>query len=380
MIFEFNEEQKMLKDMVHDFATNEIAPYIDEWEEKGEFSRETFQKAAALGLAGLYVPEEVGGANLNYFMGALVFEELARAARAMNYLAVHNMVVRQIYLNGTDEQREKYVKPLATGQKLASICITEPNAGSDINVMKSFAYREGDYYILNGTKVFITGGSESDLYTVLCKTDRDKGLNGMTWLIVEKGAEGFSFGKKEKKLAFNSVPVLQLFFDNVKVPVARRLGEENVGFKNFVRSINGGRVNVAAEAVGGAQAALDASVKYAKERVQFGQPIASFQAIQHLLADMATELEAARLLVYQAAYLLDHNLPATMQVSMAKRFATDASMRIATDAVQIFGGYGYMQEYKVERYFREAKRGQIVEGTNQIQRNNIARELLRQYA
>jgi len=379
MIFELNEEQKMLKDMVHNFAVNEIAPYIDEWEEKGEFSRETFEKAAGLGLAGLYVPEEVGGSNLNYFMGALVFEELAKAARAMNYLAVHNMVVRQIYLNGTDEQREKYVKPLAAGKKLASICITEPNAGSDINVMKSFAYREGDYYILNGTKVFITSGGESDLYTVLCKTDKDKGLNGMTWLIVDKGHEGFSFGKKEKKLAFNSVPVLQLFFDNVKVPVSQRLGEENVGFKNFVRSINGGRVNVAAEAVGGAQAALDAAVKYAKERVQFGQTIASFQSIQHLLADMATELEAARLLVYQAAYLLDHNLPATKQVSMAKRFATDTSMRVATDAVQIFGGYGYMQEYKVERYFREAKRGQIVEGTNQIQRNNIARELLREY-
>ena len=210
--------------------------------------------------------------------------------------------------------------------------------------MLSSAVRKGDDYILNGTKVFITGGGESDIYTVLCKTDKTKGMNGMTWLILEKGMEGFTFGKPEKKLAFNSVPVCQLFFEDCCVPAANRLGAENEGFKNFVQSINGGRVNVAAEAVGGSQAALDAAVKYAKEREQFGKPIASFQSIQHMLADMATELEAARLLVYQAAYLLDHELPATKQVSMAKRFATDTSMRIATDAVQIFGGYGYMRE------------------------------------
>ncbi len=377
MIFEFSEEQRMLKDMVCNFAVKEIAPFIDQWEEDGTFSRETFRKAAELGMAGMYIPEEYGGSNLNYFMGALVIEELARSARAMNYLAVHNMVARQIFINGTEEQRQKYVLPLAQGERLASICITEPNAGSDISAMLSSAVRKGDDYILNGTKVFITGGGESDIYTVLCKTDKTKGVNGMSWLILEKGMDGFSFGKPEKKLAFNSVPVCQLFFEDCCVPATNRLGAENEGFKNFVQSINGGRVNVAAEAVGGSQAALDAAVKYAKEREQFGKPIASFQSIQHMLADMATELEAARLLVYQAAYLLDHKLPATKQVSMAKRFATDTSMRIATDAVQIFGGYGYMREYQVERYFREAKRAQIVEGTNQVQRNLIARELLR---
>jgi hypothetical protein len=377
MIFELSEEQRMLKDMARNFAVKEIAPFIDEWEENSRFSRETFRKAASLGMAGMYVPEEYGGSNLNYFMGVMVIEELARSARAMNYLAVHNMVTRQIFLNGTEEQRQKYVLPLAKGDLLASICITEPNAGSDINAMLSYAVRKGDDYILNGTKVFITGGGESDIYTVLCKTDKTKGLNGMSWFILEKGMDGFTFGKPEKKLAFNSVPVCQLFFEDCSVPAANRLGAENEGFKNFVRSINGGRVNVAAEAVGGSQAALDAAVKYAKERVQFGKPISEFQTIQHMLADMATELEAARLLVYQAAYLLDHNLPATKQVSMAKRFATDASMRIATDAVQILGGYGYMKEYQVERYFREAKRAQIVEGTNQVQRNLIARELLR---
>ncbi|NPV27957.1 MAG: acyl-CoA dehydrogenase [Firmicutes bacterium] len=377
MIFELTEEQKLLKQTVRNFAEKEIAPFIDEWEENSRFSRETFQKAASLGLAGMYIPEEYGGSGMNYFMGALVIEELARAARAMNYLAVHNMVVRQIYVNGTEEQRRKYVLPLARGEKLASICITEPNAGSDISSMQTTAVRDGDEYVLNGTKVFITGGGESDVYTVLCKTDKTKGLNGMTWFILEKGMPGFTFSKPEKKLAFNSVPVCQLFFENVRVPVENRLGEENEGFRNFTRSINGGRINVAAEAVGGAQAALDAAIAYAKERVQFGQPIASFQAIQHMLADMATELEAARLLVYQAAYLYDKGLPCAKEVSMAKRFATDTSMKIATDAVQIFGGYGFIKDYRVERFFREAKRAQIVEGTNQIQRNLIARELLK---
>ena len=377
MIFEFTEEQKMVKQMVHNFAEKEIAPFIDEWEEKGQFSRETFEKAAGLGLAGIYVPEEYGGSGMNYFMGALVIEELARSARAMNYLAVHNMVTRQIYSNGTEEQRQKYVLPLAGGEKLASICITEPNAGSDISAIQTNAVKEGNEYVLNGTKVFITGGGESDVYTVLCKTDKTKGINGMTWLILEKGTPGFTFGKPEKKLAFNSVPVCQLFFEDVRVPEENRLGVENEGFRNFTRSINGGRINVAAEAVGGAQAALDAAIAYAKERVQFGQPIASFQVIQHMLADMATDLEAARLLVYQAAYLYDQGRHCAKEVSMAKRFATDASMRIAIDTVQIFGGYGFIKDYKVERFFREAKRGQIVEGTNQIQRNNIARELLR---
>ncbi|NPV28019.1 MAG: acyl-CoA dehydrogenase [Firmicutes bacterium] len=377
MIFEFTEEQKMLKQMVRNFAEKEIAPYVDEWEENSRFSRETFQKAAGLGLAGMYIPEEYGGSGLNSFMGALVVEELARVARSMNYLAVHNLVVRQIFLNGTEEQRQRYVVPLARGEKLASVCITEPNAGSDIGSMQTTAVREGDEYVINGTKVFITSGGESDVYTVLCKTDKTKGLNGMTWFILEKGMPGFTFGKPEKKLAFNSVPVCQLFFENVRVPVENRLGKENEGFRNFTRSINGGRINVAAEAVGGAQGALDAAIAYAKERVQFGQPIASFQAIQHMLADMATELEAARLLVYQAAYLYDKGLPCVKEVSMAKRFATDTSMKIATDAVQIFGGYGFIKDYRVERYFREAKRAQIVEGTNQIQRNIIARELLR---
>lgn len=378
MNFELSDEQKMLKDMVRSFAEKEIAPYIDEWEEKSRFSRETFKKAADLGLAGIYIPENYGGSNLNYFMGAIIIEELARSARAMNYIAVHNMVTRLIYINGTEEQRQKYVLPLARGEKLGSTCITEPNAGSDIAAMKSSAVKNGTHYILNGTKVFITSGGESDFYTVLCKTDKSaKGLDGLTWLILEKGIEGFTFGKPEKKLAFNSVPVCQLFFDNCRIPIANRLGAENEGFKNFASSINGGRVNVAAEAVGGGQAALDAAIKYSKERVQFGKPISSFQAIQHMLADMATELEAARLLVYQAAYMLDHNIPAAKQVSMAKRFATDTSMKIAMDAVQIFGGYGYMREYEVERFFREAKRAQIVEGTNQIQRNMIARELLR---
>ena len=254
MNFELSEEQKMLKDMVRNFAEKEIAPHIEAWEENSKFSRETFRKAAELGLAGIYIPEKYGGSNLNYFMGALIIEELARSARAMNYLAVHNMVTRLIYVNGTEEQRQKYVLPLARGEKLGSNSIPEPDAGSDIAAMKSFAVEDGDHYILNGTKVFITCGGESDIYTVLCKTDKSaKGLDGLTWLILEKGIEGFNFGKPEKKMAFNSVPVCQLFFDNCRIPIANRLGSENEGFKNFASSINGGRVNVAAEAVGGGQ-------------------------------------------------------------------------------------------------------------------------------
>ena len=211
MIFEFTEEQKMVKQMVHNFAEKEIAPFIDEWEEKGQFSRETFEKAAGLGLAGIYVPEEYGGSGMNYFMGALVIEELARSARAMNYLAVHNMVTRQIYSNGTEEQRQKYVLPLSGGEKLASICITEPNAGSDISAIQTNAVKEGNEYVLNGTKVFITGGGESDIYTVLCKTDKTKGINGMTWLILEKGTLGFTFGKPEKKLVLTLSPFVNSF-------------------------------------------------------------------------------------------------------------------------------------------------------------------------
>lgn len=380
MIFELNEEQRMIQKMVRDYAENELAPNVDEWEEKGIFSRENFKKLAELGLAGIYAKEENGGSGLSVFDGALIIEELGRVMRGMNYLAVHNMVVRSIDSHGTAQQIEKYVRPLAAGDKMASIAITEPNAGSDVAAIRSFARREGDYFILNGSKVFITGAGESEVYVILCKTDKNprNPYAGMSQLIVEKGAEGFTISPPEKKLGLHSVPVCQLFFEDVKVPVENLIGEENKGFYQFAEGINVGRINVAAEAVGGAQASLDVAAAYAKEREAFGKPIIDYGAVQGLIAKMAINVEAARLLTYQAAYLVDKGVRAVKQCSIAKKFATDISFDAAADAIQVLGGYGYLKDYKVERYLREAKRGQIVEGTNQIQDRMIINEILRE--
>jgi len=380
MNFQLTEDQKMIQKMVKDFAENEIAPYVDEWEEKHYFSRDNFKKLAELGLAGIYADEEIGGSGLGSFEGVLVIEQLGRVMRGMNYLAVHNMVVKDIEKYGNKDQKERFVKPLVAGDKLGSICITEPNAGSDVAAMRSFAQRKGDHYILNGSKVFITGAGESDIYLVLCKTDKNppSPYAGMSLLVLEKGMQGFSISPPEKKMGLHSVPVCQIFFEDVKVPVENLVGEENKGFYHFAEGINIGRLNVAAEAVGGAQASLEAATLYAKERNAFGKPIIKFGAVQGMLANMAINVEAARLLTYQAAYLVDKGVRAVKQCSMAKKFATDISFQAAADAIQIHGGYGYLKEYKVERYLREAKRGQIVEGTNQIQDRMIINELMRE--
>ncbi|MGI6453576.1 MAG: acyl-CoA dehydrogenase family protein [Syntrophomonadaceae bacterium] len=380
MILELNEEQKMIKKMVRDYCEKEIAPYVDEWEEKGIFSRENFNKLAELGMAGIYVKPENGGSGLSVFDGALIIEEMGRVMRGMNYLAVHNMVARTIDNYGTPDQIERFVRPLAAGEKMASICITEPHAGSDVGAMRTFARREGDYYILNGSKVFITGAGQSEIYEVLCKTDKNASnpYAGMSMLIVEKGMPGFTIASPEKKLGLHSVPVCQLFFEDVKVPVENLIGTENRGFYQFADGINVGRINVAAEAVGGAQASLEAAVAYAQQREAFGKPIIEYGAIQGLIANMAINVEAARLLTYQAAYLVDKGVRAVKQCSIAKKFATDISFQAAADAIQVHGGYGYLKDYKVERYLREAKRGQIVEGTNQIQDRMIINELLRE--
>ncbi len=380
MIFELNDMQKMIQKMVRDYAENEIAPYVDDWEENKYFSRENFKKLAELGLAGIYVPEEKGGSGLSVFDGVLVIEQLSRVMRGMNYLAVHNMVVRDIEENCNLEQVQRFVKPLATGDKLGSICITEPNAGSDVGAMRTFARREGDHYVLNGSKVFITGAGQSDLYLVLCKTNKDisNPLKGMSFVVIEKGTPGFTIAPPEKKLGLGSVPVCQIFFEDVIVPVENRIGEENKGFFMFANGINVGRLNVAAEAVGGAQASLEAATKYAKEREAFGKPIIEYGAIQAKLASMAINIEAARLMVYEGAYMVDNKKRAVKQCSMAKKFATDISFQAASDAIEIHGGYGYLKDYKVERYLREAKRGQIVEGTNQIQDRMIVNEITKE--
>jgi hypothetical protein len=380
MLFELSDQQKMIQKMAKDYAAKEIAPYVDEWEENHFFSRDNFKKLAQLGLAGMYAPPEKGGSGLSVLEGVLVIEQLSRVMRGMNYLAVHNMVVRDIEENCNEGQVERFVRPLAAGEKLGSLCITEPNAGSDVAAMRSFARREGDHYVLNGSKVFITGAGQSEIYLILCKTNLDapNPLKGMSLLVVEKGTPGFTISPPEKKLGLASVPVCQLFFEDVKVPVDNLIGEENKGFIMFANGINIGRLNVAAEAVGGAQASLEAATAYARERVAFSKPIIEYGAIQSRIANMAINIEAARLMVYKGAYLVDTNQRAVKQCSMAKKFATDMSFQAASDAIDIHGGYGYLRDYKVERYLREAKRGQIVEGTNQIQDRMIVNEIIKE--
>jgi alkylation response protein AidB-like acyl-CoA dehydrogenase len=381
MYFELSETQTMIQKMVKDYAENEIAPHVDAWEENHYFSRDNFKKLAELGMAGVYAPEAIGGSGLGAFEGALIIEQLSRVMRGMNYLAVHNMVVKDIVGYGDEAQIDRFAVPLIKGEKMGSICITEPNAGSDVGAMNSFARRQGDHYVLNGSKVFITGAGESELYLVLCKTDKSASnpLKGMSLFIIEKGWPGFTISPPEKKMGLSSVPVCQLFFEDVVIPAENLIGQENKGFYHFAEGINIGRINVAAEAVGGAQASLEAALQYAGQREAFGQVILNYGAIQSMIAGMSVNIEAARLLTYQAAYLVDKGGRAVKQCSIAKKFATDISFQAAADAIQIHGGYGYLRDYKVERYLREAKRGQIVEGTNQIQERLIVTELKREF-
>ncbi|RJP55809.1 MAG: acyl-CoA dehydrogenase [Deltaproteobacteria bacterium] len=377
MIFKFTEEQEAVKRMVKNFAEKELAPYVDEWEEKEIFPREAFKKIAELGLFGMTCPEEYGGTNMGFLSSAIIYEELGKTYRAMSYVSINNLVCFLIYKNGNEEQRMRWVIPLAKGDLFGGFALTEPNAGSDAAAIQTSAEKKGDRYVLNGSKIFISAGGEADIYTVVAKTDKEKGASGASIFIVEKGTHGFSFGKTEKKMGMCSYPTRELIFDDCIVSKEHLLGGEGKGFKMIMEALDGGRINIGAISVGLAQAALDKALSYSKERAQFGKPISEFQGIQFMLADMATEIEAARLLVYKAAYMKDQGLKVTKEAAMAKRFATDVAMKVTTDAVQILGGYGYMKDYTVERYMREAKVGQIVEGTNQIQRVVIARELLR---
>lgn len=378
MDFEVMPEQKAVVEVARRFAERELAPSAAAWDEAEEFPRETFRKMAEIGLTGMSVPEEYGGIGLDRTTIAMVLEELARGCMAMaGCLSVHTLVTRLIWSYGNEEQKHRWVVPLARGEKLGAFALTEPDAGSDAASLQTSATRNGSVYLLNGSKVFVTGGEEAEIYVVLARTDREKGAAGISSFVVEKGTRGFSFGKKERKMGFNAAPTCQLSFADCPVPAENLVGNEGEGFKLAMSSLDGGRVNIGAISIGLARAALEAALSYARERIQFGQPIAAFQAIQFMLADMATEIEAARLLVHRAARLMDRGRAATMMAAMAKRFATDTAMKVTTDAVQIFGGYGYMKDYPVERYMRAAKVGQIVEGTNQIQRLVIARELLK---
>jgi acyl-CoA dehydrogenase len=379
MDFQLSEEHVMMQKMVREFALKEVAPTAAERDEQERFDRTIFNKMAELGLTGIPWPEEVGGVGADFLSYVIAVEELSRVCASTGVtLSAHiSLASWPIYAFGTDEQKERFLRPLAEGTKIGAYGLTEPGSGSDAAGMKTTAVRDGDEYVLNGSKIFITNGGEAEIYVVFAVTDPAKKHRGITAFIVEKGTPGFSFGKKEKKLGIRSSPTLEILFDNCRIPVENRLGAEGEGFKIAMKTLDGGRNGIAAQAVGIAQGALDAALAYAKERVQFGQPIAKLQAIQFKLADMATKIEAARLLTYQAAWLESQGLPYGKASAMAKMFAADVAMEVTTEAVQVFGGYGYTREYPVERMMRDAKITQIYEGTNEIQRVVIANHLLK---
>ncbi len=381
-MFTLDDEQREIQALVRRFAQNEVAPRAEEWDERAHFPRELFPKMADLGLAGMLVPEEVGGANLGRLMAAVVFEQLAGADLATAvWLSVHNMVTSLIYRYGNEEQHRRWVAPMAAGKLLGAFSLSEAGSGSDAAALTTSARREGESYIVNGTKLWVTSAGVADLYAVMVKTDPAAGARGITCLIVEKDTPGFSVGKLERKMGLHSSPTGELIFENCHVPVVNRLGQDGQGFKIALSSLDGGRINIGASATGLAGAALEVATRYAQERRQFGRAIGAFQGVQFLLADMAMKVEAARLMVYQAGARADAGDPAlTLYAAMAKCFATDAAMQVATDAVQVLGGAGYVRDWPVERYMRDVKATQIFEGSNQIQRVVIARQLLGQIA
>ncbi|GAA0487596.1 acyl-CoA dehydrogenase AcdA [Salinibacillus aidingensis] len=375
MNFQLTEEQEMLRKMVRDFAKNDVEPTAAERDEEERFDREIFDKMAELGLTGIPWPEEYGGIGADFVSYVIAIEELSRVCASTGVtLSAHiSLASWPIYKYGNEEQKKHYLQQLASGKKLGAYALSEPGAGSDVASMRTTATDEGDHYVLNGNKVWITNGGVADIYVVFAKTDPDARHKGVSAFIVEKGTPGFSFGKKEKKLGIRSSPTTELIFENCKVPKENLLGEEGEGFKIAMMTLDGGRNGIAAQAVGIAQGALDAATDYAKEREQFGKPIAKNQGISFKLADMATEVEASRLLTYQAAYLESEGLPYAKASAMAKLFAGDTAMKSTVEAVQVFGGYGFTKDYPVERYMRDAKITQIYEGTNEIQRLVIGR-------
>ncbi|GAW91721.1 acyl-CoA dehydrogenase [Calderihabitans maritimus] len=379
MNFSLSEEQQMMQKTVRDFAEKEIKPVIGKWEEKGQFPREIVAKMGELGLMGIPIPEEWGGVGADFLSYVIAIEEISRASAALGViLAVHTSVGTFPILNfGSEEQKKKYVPALAQGKMLGAFALSEPDAGSDAANIRTSAVRKGDHYVLNGSKIFITNGGEADVYTVLAVTDKSKGTRGISAFLVEKSTPGLKIGPPEKKMGLHCSSTCQLFFEDAVVPQENLLGKEGEGFKIAMSLLDTGRIGIGAQALGIAQAALEAAVAYARERKQFGKAIAEFQAIQFMLADMDTLVQAARLLVYRAASLKMQGSPHSKEASMAKMFASDVAMKVTTDAVQIFGGYGYMREYPVERFMRDAKVTQIYEGTNQIQRIVIARNLLK---
>ena len=375
MNFQLTDEHKMLQKMVRDFALKDVEPTAAERDEEERFDREIFDKMGELGLTGIPWPEKYGGIEADYLSYVIAVEELSRVCASTGVtLSAHvSLASWPIYKYGNEAQKENFLKRLAEGSALGAYALSEPGAGSDVASMTTTAKREGDNYILQGNKVWITNGEVADIYIVFAKTNPEANHRGISAFIVEKGTEGFTFGKKEKKLGIRSSPTTELIFENCRIPKENLLGEEGEGFKIAMTTLDGGRSGIAAQAVGISQGALDAAVNYAKEREQFGKPIAHNQGISFKLAEMATDTEASRLLRYQAAWLEGEGLDYSTASAMAKLFAGDAAMRTTVEAVQVFGGYGYTKDYPVERYMRDAKITQIYEGTNEIQRLVIGR-------
>lgn len=379
MHFQLSEEQTLIQDMARQFAQAELAPHSAMWDEEKYLDRAVFSKAAELGFCGIYTSEEHGGSALSRLDSALVFEQLAAGDVSHTaMLTIHNMATWMIDRYGDAELRAKYVPRLTAGEFIASYCLTEPGSGSDAASLSTKALRDGDNYILNGTKTFISGAGWSDIYVVMARTS-DDGARGISCFVVEKDMLGLSFGATEKKMGWNAQPTAQVIFEDCRIPASNLVGAEGEGFRFAMSGLDGGRINIGACSLGGAQKALDATLEYTKDRKQFGKAIADFQNTQFMLADMATELEASRLMLYRGADLIDQKSPnAGAACAMAKRFATDMCSKIANDALQLHGGYGYLKDYPLEQIVRDLRVHQILEGTNQIMRMIVGRSLTRQ--
>ncbi|MBL0711804.1 MAG: acyl-CoA dehydrogenase family protein [Colwellia sp.] len=377
MNFNLTEDQQMFADLAKQFSNSELLPNSAKWDQEHIFPKDVIAKAGELGFCSLYTPEDAGGLNLSRLDSSIIFEQLAMGCTATTaMMTIHNMATWMVATWGNDFVKETFCPSLVTGEKLASYCLTEPSAGSDAASLTTSAKKEGDHYVVNGSKVFISGAGDTDVLVVMVRTG-EAGPKGISALVIPADLEGVIYGKAEEKLGWNAQPTRQITFDNVKVPVKHLLGQEGEGFSMAMKGLDGGRINIATCSIGTAQQALNVAMAYMQEREQFGKPIAAFQGLQFKLADMATELVAARQLVRLAAFKLDQNDPEkTAYCAMAKRFATDIGFQVCDAALQIHGGYGYIKEYPLERHFRDVRVHQILEGTNEIMRVIIARRLL----
>ena len=377
--FELSEDQLAIQEMAQRFTADNITHFAAEWDEKHHFPRDVIKQSAELGFGAIYVSEESGGIGLGRLEAALIMEAMAYGCPATSaFVSIHNMAAWMIDTFGGAEVKAKYLPDLVTMEKIASYCLTEPGSGSDAAALKTTARLDGDHYVLNGTKQFISGGGVNDVYVTMVRTVEHKS-KVITCLVIDKDTPGVSFGAPEKKLGWNASPTAQVIFEDARVPVANRVGAEGEGFRFAMAGLDGGRINIGACSLGGAQRCLDEAIKYTKERQQFGTPIADFQNTQFMLADMATELEAARALLYMAACKVTANAPDKSRFSaMAKRLASDSGSNVANNALQLFGGYGYLRDYPIERFWRDLRVHSILEGTNQVMRMIVGRDLLRQ--